>query len=157
MRPTFSCSWNFKSELSGCGACHAQANEPASHAQRAVQTEWLHHFAFSGLQFFNSDNPGLSPCGELVYNERQNLPLAGKFQPDTARFSLNSEGAMKPARPKNLNRNPAALGPSAESMATETRAQRLARIKREIENGSYETEEKLELAIERMLGAFRGE
>jgi len=155
MRPTF--YWSFKLELTDCGAGHEWVNAPAGNSQKSVRTEWLHHYTFSSAQFSSSENPGLSLRGELVYNEQQNLPLAGKFQLDAVRFSLNSEGAMKPARPKKTNCDPVVLEESAESRTVETRAQRLARIKQEIESGSYETEEKLELAIERMLGTFRGE
>jgi hypothetical protein len=55
---------------------------------------------------------------------------------------------MESSQPKPVaSANP----PSPEQ---ETRAQRLERIKREIEAGSYDTPEKLEAAVERMLGVL---
>jgi hypothetical protein len=43
---------------------------------------------------------------------------------------------------------------NAPAPGPETRAQRLERIKREIAAGVYETPEKLEAAVERMLGVL---
>ncbi|WP_437194167.1 hypothetical protein [Planctomicrobium sp. SH527] len=101
---------------------------------------------------FKSRKPGLFLAGGLDYNNRQILPLMiGPVQGNDG-SSLPSEAVMKRSR-KSLPNSSANSGESAQgSTSVETRAERLARIKREIEAGTYETPEKLDAAIERMLG-----
>jgi len=101
-------------------------------------------------------NPGLSLTGDLVYNDRQKLPLTGRVPLSSVGTSFTSEADMKPARPKQSTSSSSGTSLS-QAAGTETRAQRLARIRREIEEGTYETEEKLERAIERMLGVLHAD
>ncbi len=103
---------------------------------------------------FNSHKPGLSLAGGMDYNNRQILPLMiGPVQGNDG-GSLPSEAVMKRSR-KSLPTSPATSDEAAQGATpVETRAERLARIKREIEAGTYETPEKLDAAIERMLGVF---
>jgi len=98
-------------------------------------------------------NPGLSLSWHLVYNDWQKLPIAGASPSPVCGTSLPSEAAMKSARPES---HPVA-SPSRDAKsvkAGETRAERLARIKQEIEAGTYDSDEKLEKAIDRMLGVL---
>jgi len=99
--------------------------------------------------------PGLPLCREIVYNDRQNLPLmTGNLPMAPDGSSLTSEADMKPARPERTSSSRPAVSKSGGAAGVETRAERLARIRREIQDGTYESEEKLERAIERMLGVL---
>lgn len=95
---------------------------------------------------------GLFLTIRVDYNHQQKLPL--EFGPVRGGDGsvLPSEAAMKSSR----NSQPSAPRrpdvPSQHPGEGETRAQRLERIRREIQDGTYETPEKLDAAIERMLG-----
>ncbi|WP_437228876.1 hypothetical protein SH661x_001132 [Planctomicrobium sp. SH661] len=104
----------------------------------------------------SSFNPGLSQTGELNYTGWQKLPEAGECLHGATTTSKTPEAAMKSARPdsKKPGSIPTANAAPGVPGSHETRAQRLERIKREIADGTYESEEKLERAIERMLGVL---
>lgn len=91
----------------------------------------------------------------IVYNDWQNLPLMmGKLSMAPDGSSLTSEADMKPARPEQTSSSRPTVSKTGGAADVETRAERLARIRREIQDGTYESEEKLERAIERMLGVL---
>lgn len=109
---------------------------------------------FSAFSKF-STNPteaaqfGLPQAGAPGYNFRQNLPVAANVvRPGDA--ARSPELGMK--RTTRHSTAASAPAPSAPVTTLETRAERLARIQREIAAGTYETPEKLEAAIDRMLG-----
>lgn len=111
--------------------------------------------SFEGVSLISACfNSGLPLSGTVVYNEWQKLPLSGPVPQNWSGISSTPKAAMKPARSEQTSNNSPALEPSPNGRAVETRAQRLERIKREIQNGTYESEEKLEKAIERMLGVL---
>lgn len=108
-------------------------------------------------QFFllhSSEDHGLPPGEPVVYNSRQNLPLPVCPEEGGSDKSPTPEGAMKPSRPDKTSVPDATSTAGDAGNPRETRAERLARIKREIEAGTYETPDKLEAAVERMLGVL---
>lgn len=94
----------------------------------------------------------LPPAGDLAYNDRQKLPLGLRPQ-EGATLPEGFEFVVEPQQPKRDPSDSPRLEPGS-AKAGETRSQRLARIRREIEAGEYETPEKLEAAVERMLGVL---
>ncbi|WP_437205097.1 hypothetical protein [Planctomicrobium sp. SH664] len=105
------------------------------------------------VQFIGFAEYGLPSSGDVVYNHLQNLPvyrtqIAGKTSGQAP------EAVMETYQNPQDRSNSPATGPASERSQGETRAQRLARIRREIQSGTYETPEKLEAAIERMLGVL---
>ncbi|WP_437186456.1 flagellar biosynthesis anti-sigma factor FlgM [Planctomicrobium sp. SH668] len=110
---------------------------------------------FGRFSFLSSpSNPGLLKSWSLVYNEWQILPVREKTRSVHGSFFPDTEAAMKPAGQNAKTDLSSATEQSQDRPSVETRAQRLERIKREIASGTYETEEKLERAIERMLGVL---
>ncbi|SFI77901.1 flagellar biosynthesis anti-sigma factor FlgM [Planctomicrobium piriforme] len=108
---------------------------------------------------FGTLNPGLFLFGSVVYNHRQNPPMMDGPVQGGSGDSLPPEAVMKPPRNTPKPSSSGALEPQSGSAAEaqvqpETRQQRLERIRREIQAGTYETPEKLEAAIERMLGVL---
>lgn len=98
-------------------------------------------------------NHGLPLSGGMGYNDRQNLPhVEARFELLRG-LSLQLKAAMKPARPVSKPNSSTPAKHGAES-AVESRAARLERIKREIANGTYDSDEKLEHALDRMLGVL---
>jgi len=90
---------------------------------------------------------GLLALSNLRY-DRQIVPdidhtAMGQLTPITGKANVDQE------RPQSEPQSP-----KSPASREETRAERLARIKAEIEAGEYETEEKLEKAIDRMLGVL---
>ena len=125
----------------------------------------------------SESEPGLPEPLAMLYNSRQNLPLTGSQQ-QTSSASRNSrpssadhprsrsghelagrpvspehEAEMDSPRPETESSQQDASN-SPQSRQGETRAERLQRIRREIELGIYETPEKLEKAIDRMMGVI---
>lgn len=104
--------------------------------------------------FLTSADHGLPGDWGVVYNNRQNLPLPEGASGDRELTGPSSKAEMKPARPQpESSATPAAPG-QVPPAPVESRQERLARIKREIEAGTYETADKLEAAIEKMLGVL---
>jgi anti-sigma28 factor (negative regulator of flagellin synthesis) len=95
---------------------------------------------------------GLPDFGQSVYNDRQNLPQPQRSSSVPSGQPVIPEAPMKPAR--SQTQAPATVPATRGPASVETRAERLERIKREIAAGTYETPEKLEAAIERMLGVL---
>lgn len=105
----------------------------------------------------------LIACGDVSYDQ-QILPVEVCFHHDrdlsTNHDSLNGEAEMDQTRSNRSDPGQVSGQSSNIDMARdkssepETIEERLARIKAEIEAGVYETPEKLEIAIDRMFGAF---
>ncbi len=96
--------------------------------------------------------PGLSLSRDFDYNLRQILPLIDGPVQGGDGSALSCEAVMTTSRktPSNASANPAE--PALPVSGVETRAERVERIRREIQAGTYETPEKLEAAIDRMMG-----
>lgn len=96
---------------------------------------------------------GLFTSVFVTYNERQRLPVieSGRHSSLSCEVS-ESEAAMKTTRQMP---SPVSDDRRGATCTGETRAERLARIKQEIQDGTYDTDEKLELAVERMIGRWR--
>lgn len=93
----------------------------------------------------------LIACAGLGY-DRQFMPVNVNF--DHGKQSLNSgEAEMDRKGPNRTkpNQDPTSLVANSQP---ETLDERLARIRAEIDSGLYETPEKLEIAISRMLGVI---
>ena len=104
-------------------------------------------------QFISAAQSGLPCSGDVVYNHLQNLPVSTRLE--AGRPSGQSpKAAMEPIHTKRDELKTRAADQAPVPPGGETRAQRLARIRREIQDGVYETPEKLEAAIERMLGVL---
>ena len=103
------------------------------------------------LFIFSSDEPGLIHLEFLTYNQ-QELPDCDPCLKSAEVFPEGEADEMPAERPsenENLRE-----GSGRRVCRPETRDERLARIRSEIESGVYETDEKLELAIDRMLGVL---
>lgn len=87
----------------------------------------------------------------LLGYDRCILPVGVCFDQGNV-VPFQGEAEMERKRPEKGEHPPQDMA-SAKS-EPETREQRLARIRAEIEAGEYETPEKLEIAIGRMLGAM---
>jgi len=98
-----------------------------------------------------SSIPGLSPQRGLDYNHRQKLPSWNGPAWGSDESPLPVGAAMASSRKSTTNPSGGAESPHS-SGGMETRTQRLERIRREIQAGTYETPEKLDAAIERMMG-----
>lgn len=150
MRPTtfLYTYWNIASESA------AKSARSLTHPVKMSHMRASQRLAEASQNASESD-PGLSLTAGIVYNDRQNLPLTmGTLPMAPDGSSLTSEADMKPARseqtPSSVSASPSKTG----AAGVETRAERLERIRREIQEGTYESEEKLERAIERMLGVL---
>lgn len=93
----------------------------------------------------------LIETGNLRY-DRQNLPEQTESHPGAGLEQLR-EAEMDRKRPEP-SIPPTQPNASSVEGEPETRAQRLARIRAEIEAGVYETPEKLEIALGRMFGTL---
>lgn len=105
----------------------------------------------SWFLFFASPNPGLPGNAGGGYNHRRNLPVLPEVSREGA--PTGPEFEMKRQSGKSRDAHPGGRE-NVPASAAETRADRLARIQREIAAGTYETPEKLEAAVERMLGVL---
>jgi|GEM_PF-3695201 hypothetical protein len=102
---------------------------------------------------FPSCELGLFTSAIVTYNERQRLPVVESDRHSVPVCEVSeSEAAMKSSHHMP---SPASDQRRGATCTVETRAERLARIKQEIQDGTYDTDEKLELAIERMIGRWR--
>lgn len=96
---------------------------------------------------------GLFTSAFVTYNDRQSLPVGASDRRSSFSCEVSeSEAAMKTTRQMPT---PVSDDQRGATCTGETRAERLARIKQEIQEGTYDTEEKLELAVERMIGRWR--
>ncbi|QDT32262.1 hypothetical protein [Thalassoglobus polymorphus] len=107
---------------------------------------------FQSLTCFNSSvQTPLIACTDLSY-DRQFLPNEVFFENGNV-FPNSGEAEMDRKRPDRTQPHQDNLDSEAVPSA-ETREERLARIRAEIDSGVYETPEKLEIAISRMLGVI---
>jgi hypothetical protein len=97
---------------------------------------------------------GLSRTASIDYNHRQILPLWNRPVPGDSRDSLSTEAVMNRRRKQPGSQPAESAEAIAQQPVPETRAAKLERIRREIQAGTYETPEKLETAIGRMLGVL---
>jgi hypothetical protein len=99
-------------------------------------------------------SPGLIKNGDVGY-DRQELPVEA-VRPSRPALLGAQEIEMKPEQPQRDASNQSGSFPPAggQDFQPETRAERLERIRLEIEAGTYETPEKLEAAVDRMLGVL---
>lgn len=114
-----------------------------------------HIFSDSPSASIPSFESGLPQTSGMDYNHRQELPVEG---PATRRLLpqvQRREAGMESSRPQSSSPGTLAQKSTAsQEVRPETRAERLARIRREIEAGTYETREKMEIAIDRLFGAM---
>ena len=110
-----------------------------------------------------SSGHGLPQHGDLDYTLQRKLPIPSTLNVRQLSESSLREAEMEPTRRQNSPSPPASSPGSSDDpqpsddpqrveSRMETRAERLARIRREIEAVTYETPEKLEQALERMMG-----
>ena len=90
----------------------------------------------------------------MVYNDQQNLPVSACSGQDRNDQCLSSAPEMTSSQPNSKPADATQSPAPAQPQQAETRAERLARIKQEIEAGTYDTPEKLEAAIDRMMGVL---
>lgn len=111
------------------------------------------HIFLHGL-FSPCSNPGLIKNGDVGY-DRQQLPVQDAVLNRPTLLDAQ-EVEMKPEQPQGDALNECVSPPRSDGrdFHPETRAERLERIRLEIETGAYETPEKLERAVERMLGVL---
>ncbi len=98
--------------------------------------------------------------GQFRYT-RQELPVTGSLHVSRFEHLFSSEAAMKPQPPqsdKNFANEDSTSQNEADAPAKpESRADKLARIRAEINAGTYDTEEKMEAALDRLIGRISWE
>ena len=122
----------------------------------------LNHIAFVSKSGDRQPN-FLLATARFGYNSHTTRPSAPDSETSSSTSTSLRKQIMDPQRPDsleshseddNLQDSSQSAADSKSAASVETHEERLARIKSEIESGSYETPEKLELAIERMLGVL---
>jgi|GEM_PF-2397718 len=114
---------------------------------------FFHRFHARGTVNLGSLIPGLSLPDTMDYNHRRKLPLLDVSVRGGDGCVLPCDTDMTPSR-KSPSPSTAPAGADPQNSGTETRAQRIERIRREIQAGTYDTPEKLEAAIDRMMGVL---
>lgn len=84
------------------------------------------------------------------YNSSVRSLLVSVAEPAGSEQSISRKFVMDPHRPDSDTEQFS----DDDSTRSETHQQRLARIKSEIKAGTYDTPEKFEIALERMLGVY---
>lgn len=113
------------------------------------------HSAIDCSAEISHSEAGLPHTPRVDYNHRQDLPVRDSATRRALPQCQRREPVMKSSRPDSPSPKPVETGHSEpKGRSPESRAERLARIRREIAAGTYETQEKLEAAIDRLIGVL---
>lgn len=105
-----------------------------------------------GVGYHRPKLPDRSAPVEMPFGPNELADRNGDLSPAGDELTADREAEMEHRRPQA--ETPDGRRPDAADNGSETRAQRLQRIRREIELGTYETPEKLEAALDRMFGVL---
>jgi len=112
-----------------------------------------HNNSKSTVSLLTASLPALIEAGIIGYS-RQTLPASADGITAFRHTLTPSEDDMPEQSPKENEASETINRIDGPGQPVETRAEKLARIKAEIEAGTYDTDEKLEASIDRMFGTL---